>query len=247
MGSSQLTFTETTFSKAKTKETHKDGSCHGDRIRGGGDVKDTQLSQGCQAFDREKEESTDQLVPGRAEGPDGVCPADGGGEHLEAGEGGRAGADGEPLEEAEEAADVELEPGPRPGQVPCRLHHLCHRSESQPGLLWGRHLHRVEADGPPWAQAQHHRELQGRPPQCQGARAEGAKAHEGLISRLGLWILFGQGFNSLTTASSPDQPCTLTTKPCLEAFLIKRSDTSSQFHLFYRYGGKDDPDKMFTF
>merc|ERR1712158_311017 len=112
MGSSQLTFTETTFSK----ENHKDGSCHGDWIRGGGNVKDTQLSQGCQALDREKKESTDQLVPGRAEGPDGVCPADRGGEHLEAGEG------GEPLEEAEEAADVELEPGPRPGQVPCRLH-----------------------------------------------------------------------------------------------------------------------------
>merc|ERR1712008_129671 len=33
----------------------------------------------------------------------------------------------------------------------------------------GRHLHWVEADGPPWTQAQHHRELKGRPPQCEGA------------------------------------------------------------------------------
>merc|ERR1712203_660821 len=117
----------------------------------------------------ERKRRARKLLPGRAERPDGVCPADGGGEHLQAGEGGRAGADSEPLEEVEEAADVELEPSPRPGQVPCRLHHLRHRSEPQPCLLWGRHLHRLKADGPPWAQAQHHRELKGRPPQRQGA------------------------------------------------------------------------------
>merc|ERR1712014_300064 len=85
------------------------------------------MGKSYEAFDREEKASTDQLLPGRAEGPDGVCPAGGGGEHLEAGEGGRAGADREPLEEVEEAADVELEPSVGLGQVPRRLHHLGHK------------------------------------------------------------------------------------------------------------------------
>ena len=45
-------------------------------------------------------------MPGRAEGLDGVRLAGRGREHLQVGEGGRAGADGETPEEAEETADV---------------------------------------------------------------------------------------------------------------------------------------------
>merc|ERR1711953_966004 len=50
----------------------------------------------------------------------------------------------------------------------------------------------------------------------------------GPLTQLGLRILFGQGLDTLPTAPSSDQPCTFSTKPCVETVLIKLLDTSSQ-------------------
>merc|ERR1712008_547046 len=107
------------------------------------------------------------------------------------------------LEEAEEAADVELEPRLGHGQVPRGLHHLRHGSEPQPCLLRCGHLHRVPSDGTPRTQAEHRRELKGGAPEFEGARAQNTEAPEDGLTCIRLWILLREGLQPITSAPTP--------------------------------------------
>ena len=78
-----------------------------------------------------KKKSQNQRLPRWVERPDDVRPADGGREHLQAGEGGRAGVDSEAPEEAEETAAAGAG-YPRAWRLQCGLHRLCERGDPLP-------------------------------------------------------------------------------------------------------------------
>merc|ERR1711994_1226337 len=72
-----------------------------------------------------------------------------------------------------------------------------------------------------------YRDLQGGSPHRQGARAEGAQAHEGRLTQLRLRILFGQGLYSITKYSTSSIFLSQGRKNSLEAFL--------NMHQYYVY------------
>ena len=89
-----------------------------------------------------------------------------------------AGADCEAPEEAEETADVGSEPLSGHGQVQGRLHPVRHWGQQMSGLHWSWCHHRVQTDGTPRQQTQHHREQQILPPLCQSAGGEESSRSE---------------------------------------------------------------------